>query len=154
MTKQIEKRPGNITGLTFRLAAITDADILFEWRNDSETRRQSHDTRVVKYEDHVAWLKASLLNPNREIKVAELNGSPVGTVRIDKTGNAYVLSWTVAPAVRGRGIGKAMLKATIDILDRPVRTEIKSGNEASKRMAEYAGLTLEREENGILYYRK
>jgi RimJ/RimL family protein N-acetyltransferase len=151
---QITQGLGKVMDLKFRIATIADADLLFQWRNDPETREQIHNTDVLKYDDHVAWLKASLLNPQREIRIAELSGVPVGTIRLDKAGNACELSWTVAPQARGSGIGKAILKTTLDNLNMPARAEIKSGNEASKRMVEYAGMTLEREENGTLYYRK
>jgi RimJ/RimL family protein N-acetyltransferase len=142
-----------ITGLTFRSATMADAEMLYEWRNDPQTRQQSHNTEILDYNDHVAWLKATLVNPRRELRIAELNDLPVGTIRLDYEDNACELSWTVAPHARGKNIGKAMLKATIDGLNIAARAEIKSGNDASRRMVEYAGMALEREANGILHYR-
>jgi RimJ/RimL family protein N-acetyltransferase len=141
-------------GLQFRLATMNDAELLFRWRNDPDTRRQSHNVEVLQYEEHVAWLRASLVNPNREIRIAELDGRPVGTIRLDKVGKECELSWTVAPQERGHGLGKAILKSTIDGLTMMSRAEIRPGNEASKRIAEYAGMILAHEENGILHYRK
>ena len=45
-----------------------------------------------------------------------------------------------------------MVKAVADEIDIPIRAQIKANNEASKRIAEHAGMRLEREENGTLYY--
>ena len=150
---QIRQGFKTVLDLQFRMATIDDADMLFQWRNDPETRKQSHNTDEVTYDSHVAWLKASLSNPNREIRIAELNGVAVGTVRLDTTNGECLLSWSVAPHARGKGIGKTMLKKTVDARKLPMRAEIKADNSSSKSMAEYAAMVLEREENGVLYYR-
>jgi hypothetical protein len=43
--------------LIIRKATIDDAPILFNWRNDELTRRLSKNTNVVKWNEHVVWLK-------------------------------------------------------------------------------------------------
>ena len=139
--------------LTFRIATIDDADLLLAWRNDPDTRANSHTTGVVTREAHVAWLSTALADPQRAIRIAELDGVAVGTIRLDQAGDHYELSWTIAPSARGKGIGKAMLKATLTQLDKPAHAEIKAGNPASQHIAQHAGMTLAREENSIFYYR-
>lgn len=140
-------------GLTFRPATMEDADLLLAWRNDADTRANSHTTELVQREAHVGWLTAALTNPHRDIRIAELDGIPVGTIRVDDAGAYYELSWTIAPGARGQGTGKALLKATLSSLDKPAYAEVKAGNPASQRMAEQAGMTLAREENSVFYYR-
>jgi RimJ/RimL family protein N-acetyltransferase len=138
--------------LEFRLATIADADVLLKWRNDSQTRASSHDTGLIDKKEHIEWLEASLKNNKRKIYIVEFDGTPVGTIRTDKKDGVIKLSWTVVPEARGQGIGKEMVKTfTSQIIGR-VRAEVKVGNEASKRIAEYAGMKVDREENGILYY--
>jgi len=138
--------------LKFRIATMADAKLLFQWRNDPETRKQCHTTGNIYYDNHLSWLEKSLVNANREIRIVELNGVAVGHIRLDKAVDRYELTWSVAPNARGKGIGKSMLKATLATLTLPARAEIKSANAASKRMAVYAGMTLEREEKNVLYY--
>src|SRR5690348_1550527 len=96
--------------MKLRRATLDDAERLWRWRNDPETRANSISTDPVPLESHIAWLKSSLRNPDRKLLVAELDGEPVGTVRID---NDRELSWTVAPEARGRGIGGAMVAAVV-----------------------------------------
>ncbi|WP_422924754.1 GNAT family N-acetyltransferase [Singulisphaera sp. PoT] len=137
----------------FRNATLTDAELLFAWRNDPETREHSHNTGLLEFEKHVAWLEATLANPRRDLRIAEWKGIPVGTVRIDLLDDGCELSWTVAPESRGKGIGKQMIKSAVEGLSGAVFAEIKAGNIASSRMAEYAGMELISEKDGVLTYR-
>ncbi len=140
--------------LTLRPATREDAELLLGWRNDPRTREASHDTRVIPREEHLAWLSSVLADPDRQLFVAEEDGVPVGTVRADFRDGAWVLSWTVAPDARGRGVGKRMVALLVERLAGPVRAEIKVGNMASVRIAEHAGLVLDREEDGVLHYHR
>ena len=132
---------------------MEDADLLLAWRNDPDTRANSHTSDLVPRDAHIAWLSAALINHDRDIRIAQLDGTPVGTIRLDRTGDHYALSWAIAPGARGQGIGKIMLKFILAQLDKPAYAEIKAGNHASRRIAEQAGMTLMREENSIFYYR-
>ncbi|MGF6850940.1 RimJ/RimL family protein N-acetyltransferase [Chitinophaga sp. W3I9] len=91
---------------------------------------------------------------NRQLFIAIDNELPVGTVRadFDDQFNAYELSWSISPEVRGKGVGKEMVKLLTDKLNTRIRAEIKSGNIASIKIAEYVGLTFKEEDNGILHY--
>jgi RimJ/RimL family protein N-acetyltransferase len=140
--------------ILFRPATLDDAQILLEWRNDSVTREASHNIGLIKEDEHLQWLKQLLINKNRKLHIAIINGIPVGAIRMDLKPNGYEISWTVSPAKRGSGIGKAIVgKFTDDITD-SIYAEIKSYNVASIRIAEFIGMLLEREENGIRYYRR
>jgi RimJ/RimL family protein N-acetyltransferase len=86
--------------------------------------------------------------------VAEIDGAPVGTARVDSENFGYELSWTVSPAMRGSGIGKAMIAWLAKSMPESIRAEIKVGNIASIRIAEEAGMVFECEENGVLHYRR
>lgn len=140
--------------ITLRLATTEDADILLEWRNDPETRQASHNTTEVQRSDHVSWLSKTLTNPDRRLYVAEENGDPVGTVRADFADGVWELSWTVFPRARGRGVAKRMVAVLASEFSEPIRAEVKTGNTSSARIAEHAGMVLERETDGILYYKR
>lgn len=140
--------------LQLRLANLDDAGVLLEWRNDSSTREASHNTALISEHEHIQWLKKILANENRKIYVAEIDGTPIGTVRVDSAPLECELSWTVSPAMRGSGIGKAMVSLLADGIPETIRAEIKSGNVASVRIAEEAGMVFEREVQGILHYRR
>lgn len=140
--------------LRLRPATVADAALLLEWRNDEATRQASHNTGVVTPEDHARWLDALLRDPSRRLFIAEVNGDPVGSVRADRDpdGACHELSWTVAPAARGRGMGVRMVQLLLAEVSGPVRAEVKPGNQASVRIAEAAGLAFDVERNGVMHF--
>jgi len=144
--------------LAFRAADLNDADILFHWKNDPLTRRASLDSREVGWEEHLDWIAGVLRDPKRKIELAFFSDKPnelVGVVRFDSGGAETELSWTVAPQMRGRGIGKEMVKAAA--LRRPgaaLIARIKAGNSASEAIAVAAGFIFERSVDGVSYWRK
>ncbi len=140
--------------ISLRKVTFEDWPLLLEWRNDEATRNNSHTTALVAEESHKNWLKHALEDTGKQLYIAEEDGIPVGTVRadFDEILNDYLLSWTTAPDARGKGTGKRMVKALTDLLNTRIRAEIKSGNTASVKIAEFAGLTFNKEENGVLYF--
>lgn len=139
----------------FRLrpATLQDAELLLAWRNDPQTRRSSHNNAQIELSAHLIWLEAALVNSSRQILIAEAEGVPVGSLRVDRQSDGVSeLSWTVAPAARGQGVGRHMLAALLARISGPVRAEIKQGNTASIRIAESVGLTLNRAEADVLHY--
>ncbi|MDB5800985.1 MAG: GCN5-like N-acetyltransferase [Rhodocyclales bacterium] len=139
--------------ITLRPATLQDAELLLAWRNDPHTRLSSHDTNEITLAQHLAWLNRVLNDVARRLFIAEEAGTPVGSVRADtEPDGTTVLSWTVAPLARGRGVGKRMLVALLEETSGPVRAEVKIGNTASMRIAESAGLSLIHEEHGVLHY--
>ena len=134
-----------------RPATIADAELLFVWRNDPQTRAQSLQQLPVAWESHLTWLQASLRNPNRQLYIAEgivqdASGQPLilGTVRADKLDEEYELSWTVAPEQRGKGWGKKMVAALIAALPAGVTYQavVLNTNPASERIAAGLGMVV------------
>lgn len=95
-----------------RPASPDDAPVLLAWRNDPETCRQSATSTPVDESTHRAWLAASLSSADRRLYVALHDGVACGTVRMDREPHeAWEVSITVAPEVRGRKLAAAMLVA-------------------------------------------
>lgn len=140
--------------IRLRPATLQDAEMLLEWRNDPETRNASHNTAEIQREEHISWLTKTLNNLSRRLFIAEENGLPVGTARVDFSNGVYELSWTVAPNARGRGVAKRMVSLLASQISEPIRAEVKSGNLASARIAEYAGMEFDREVDGVLHYKR
>ena len=140
--------------LTLRPATEADAQLLFDWRNDPVTRRNSLDTAEIVWHDHLRWLGASLSRSDRRLLIAEQGLDPVGTVRLDHAGDQCILSWTVAPSRRGRGIGKAMVRrAVAEAGVATLFSSIKDDNIASIRIAEGCGFKRASCSNGLALYR-
>jgi RimJ/RimL family protein N-acetyltransferase len=132
---------------------MLDAGRLLTWRNDPVTRGNSHVAPAIDAEEHGRWLASTLSNSERQLWIAEVDGQPVGTVRVDHDDAGYRLSWTVAPEARSQGIGKRMVADIVGRLGSvPVRAEVKAGNIASVQVAEHAGLKLQFERDGVLFF--
>lgn len=140
--------------VNLRQATMADAEDLLTWRNDIETRKASHNMDMVSLASHLTWLESSLNKPaQRRLWVAEFNGVPVGSCRTDKVDDAWELSWTIAPESRGKGLAKQMLSALLNKLDKPLLAQVKVENVASMKVAETLGFVLEKEDDGVLFYR-
>ena len=136
--------------VTLRLATANDEALLLRWRNDPATVRACVSAAPVSSLTHKAWLANLLKDPSRRLYMACCDGTPAGTVRVDLLdGGAAELSWTVAPEMRGRGVGKAMVKMALKYLNATVAAKIRHGNKASERIALSAGFVMTGSENGF-----
>ena len=141
--------------LSLRQATISDAKRLFDWRTDPATRLASHVDAEFEFASHLSWLKETLENPARILFIAEENGCPVGTVRVDYEFNDGVqLSWTIGPEFRGRKIAAHMVQLVTKSLpwSHYIRAEVKIGNEASIKVALAVGMMLCRQEGDVLHF--
>ena len=125
--------------MKLRPATTDDAALLFEWANDPETRAGSHTTDPIPWETHVAWLDRVIADPDRQLYIGVEDGRPVGQVRLDRDGGKHVISTTVAPDARGRGLSEPMMAAAIETAEGLVVAEIKPDNVRSVRMCAAVG---------------
>lgn len=125
-----------------RPAIMDDARVLFEWRNDPETRANSLRPEPVEWAGHLRWLAACVGDSARSLYIASEEGEVLGTVRADCAGGEYELSWTVAPGQRGKGNGQRLVAALIATLpeDACYRAVVLADNLASNRIARALGM--------------
>ena len=131
--------------LVWREARQADADVLWRWANDRETRQNSFSRSPIPCAAHVAWLEQRLASDATRIWVFSDGEAPVGQVRFDIADGVAEIGITVAPERRGRGYGKAMLQQAIRCLHeergdhvRP-RASVLARNEASLRLFKACG---------------
>lgn len=141
--------------VSFRDADIKDSELLLEWRNDSLTRNNSVNSNVVSLEEHKKWLSNSLNNQNRKIFMAQVGDLLIGTVRFDKedVSGDWELSWTVAPCMRGKGLGKLMVRSSTRLLNANLKARVKNGNYSSSNIAEFAGFKFVEKYEDMLLFR-
>ncbi len=133
--------------LHIRSATRDDEKVLFDMRNDEDTRRVSGTTAPLEWGEHVKWLEKVLSGgfSGRALYIVETNaGELIGTVRSDLRDDGYTeISYTVAPAARGKGLGKRMVLqfAREHLADKKLAARIKrGGNPASESIARALGL--------------
>ena len=133
--------------LRIRKATPADGKMLFEWRNDEETRRASGTTAPLEWDAHVKWFEKVLSGGfrGRMLYIVETQmEDPVGTVRSDVRDDGFTeVSYTVSPKWRGKGMGKQMVIqfAQEFLAGHKIAARIKKGsNLASEAIARALGL--------------
>lgn len=129
-----------------RKATEADAEMLFRWRNEAETRANSFHTELIPYEEHVVWLRNALHNPAQEIFIFYDGNVPIGQVRLYREGDTATVSYSIDSAYRGHGYGKAMLKSVEKLCvdqgtPQILRGYVKKKNIASQVIFERLGYT-------------
>ena len=109
--------------LTLRPAMMDDAGYLYALRTDPETVAMSSDQRAITLEGHCAWLKKRLTIEHPlwcAIYVAEVDGVPVGTGRLDRAWDALslkidrcLIGYSIERSLRGRGYGTLLVAALV-----------------------------------------
>lgn len=88
---------------------MADAELLWRWANDPETRQNAFSKAPIAYGDHMAWLDGRLRSEATSIWIFDDGDSSVGQVRFDVSGDVAEIDISVDPSRRGRGYGTAML---------------------------------------------
>ncbi len=139
-------------GLELRPATQSDAELVFEWRNDEASRANSLSQDTIEFSAHLAWFTAALDNPARQIFMLLSQGKIVGMVRADHEQNETTLSWMVGPDHRGKGLAKRMVAMAAKQFTQTLHAVIKAHNLASVHVALSAGFRLVKEKDGVLYF--
>jgi RimJ/RimL family protein N-acetyltransferase len=126
-----------------RPANADDAELLWLWRNDPTTRTQSRNTDPIAWRDHSRWFAETLAIPSTRLMIADRNGTPAGMIRFDRLddGEGVQVNISVAPDLRGRGVGRAMLVAACAGVEGQVMASVREDNERSRRLFERCGFT-------------
>jgi UDP-2,4-diacetamido-2,4,6-trideoxy-beta-L-altropyranose hydrolase len=133
--------------LTVRPVRAEDAMLLFGWRNDERTRRQSLDSRPIDPTSHVDWLMKVLRDEDRILLLVSREGRDVACVRFDCTCERATVSIYLDPDLHGRGTGAPALMAAIDWLRaarpdvRLVEADILASNRVSQALFASVGFT-------------
>jgi spore coat polysaccharide biosynthesis predicted glycosyltransferase SpsG len=101
--------------LRVREASAADAEVLWAWANDPDTRSASFSPAAIAWADHVAWLERRLSDPRCRIYLADDEAGPVGQVRFDDDGHGSAeVDVSVAPARRGERLASALIAAATE----------------------------------------
>jgi RimJ/RimL family protein N-acetyltransferase len=137
--------------LTLRVVDDVDIEFIVAWRNDPETRSRSRRQHELTWND----LSNAPNGGQRETLMALEGETRVGYVHLDRLNGSCELSWVVAPAHRGKGIGTLMVEAAIAISGcDEVTAEIQARNDASIRIAKHCGFVLVEAHSDLLLWRR
>jgi RimJ/RimL family protein N-acetyltransferase len=131
------ERAGDGSAVTLRPAAREDSDLVFAWQTEPQARRYARNPRPPSREEHERWLAGVLSDPARLLNVVEVDGEPVGTVRLDLRDvepESWEISILIAAAQRSRGVGAAALEAARRLVPQgTLLAEIDPANIASRQ---------------------
>ena len=149
----------NLDRLTIRLARLDDAERLWSWRNDPHTRRASHNTDAIAYDQHTRWFERRLSRNDSVILIAELHGEAIGTVRFDRRRDSYLeVIVNIAPQARSKKLGAACLRAACNFVLKKeaagFHAEIRLENTASIRIFQQCGFHKFGSKGGFLLFRR
>ena len=143
--------------LNLRPIIFEDRKILFDWRNDYVTRKNSLNAEVLEWEKHCQWLQSTLASKDLFFMLED-DGVPVGQARINVKAGVGTISYSIAPNKRGLGYGKTILQLCENYLykhdvDFSLKGIVKKNNIASQKIFLSLHYT-EREDNNYFIYEK
>ena len=103
--------------ITLRKAKSTDAEMVFHWRNDFETRASSRSSRAVEWDEHSSWFAERLVDDHAEsLWIIQQDGVPVGSARINRyeDDDRAEISIVLAPEYRNHGLGREAIRQLVD----------------------------------------
>lgn len=93
-----------------RKAEWADVDLLFEWVNNNEVRKNSFNTAQIDYEEHKGWYKSCFEDSNVDIFILCIDNIPIGQIRLNYDGSTAVIDYSIDKRFRGKGFGDSILK--------------------------------------------
>jgi RimJ/RimL family protein N-acetyltransferase len=144
----------SLADVNIRLAEIHDALLLWKWANDPVTRRNSFNSEPIPWDVHQSWCAKKLASLDCRLWIMELEKIAVGQIRYDRiSADTGQISFSVAPFVRGRGLGTLLLEMTVPMAARDLGLKWVKGialndNHASQRAFVKAGFKVSEHQGG------
>jgi len=92
-------------------ASLKDASFFYELRNEKTVRKNSFNTKNIKYYDHLKWYKKKLKEKKEIFLVALINNSQkIGTVRYETKEIFTYISIYISKKLRNLGFGSKILR--------------------------------------------
>lgn len=95
--------------ITLKRASKEDCNLLFNWINDEDVRKNSFSSDKILYEDHIKWFNNKINSDKCIIFILKFKDTPVGQVRIDIESEIAVISYSLDKNYRGKGVSVVML---------------------------------------------
>lgn len=122
-----------------------DCDLIYNWANDENVRRNSFFQDKIIYTDHINWFNKKINEPNNYFYILVNDEGDVGTVRLDIENQIGTISYSISRLYRGKQYGtiiieeleKKIEECRIDI--HSLYAEVKYTNVASQKIFKKLG---------------
>lgn len=147
-----------MNNLRLRKVEENDIELIFNWSNDKDVRKNSFHMQPIKWEEHVKWFENTIKNKNVHFFILENNDTAIGQIRIAfEKYDEGIISFSISKEFRGFGFGKEILRLIEEELNK-INTKckligfVKMDNIASQNSFVINGYTeIKRDENSIEY---
>lgn len=103
--------------LTFRLATMDDAQIIFDLSNESSVRANSFNKESLVFKNHVNWLKSKIDDYEYIVILFFKENFFVGQVKFNKINLLQAnMSISIASNFRGKGLSNEMYDSSLDYM--------------------------------------
>jgi UDP-2,4-diacetamido-2,4,6-trideoxy-beta-L-altropyranose hydrolase len=146
--------------LYFLRATPELCDLFYEWVNDAETRKNSFNPEKISYDTHVEWYKRHIESRNCLMVVGYIGEIPVGQLRVDIEHDVGIVSYSIAPAWRGKSLGILFLQEIPAILEkyqmtpREIMGKVQKNNIASQKSFIRTGFERKEKKDWIEYHKR
>lgn len=97
--------------IEIRRAVDGDVNVTFEWASNKIVRKYAIQKGEILYEPHKRWFLNKISAKDCIYFIAELNKTPIGSIRFDiNKNNEALLSFLLDPKYHGKGLGKKILE--------------------------------------------
>lgn len=99
------------TKLRIRNVRLSDAECIWQWANDRETRQASFSPNEIPWKEHSQWFANRLADNNTFFFIGvDRDDTSIGYIRFEGKRNEAIISIAIAPERRGQGYGSTLLR--------------------------------------------
>lgn len=111
--------------LYLRLAEEDDVDLIYEWANEPEVRKNSFNSDPIPYENHLKWYRGMMDNKERNVQLILMKeATPVGQCRLRVEKGEAEIGCSIDKNYRGMGYG-SLIFSTLNTWVTSNRKDIK-----------------------------
>lgn len=138
--------------INLRPADKNDLNLIFEWANETDVRRNAFNTESIPWESHVNWFNYRIDNPDFCMFIMEKNGVPIGQIRFERESDYWKIGYSIDAGNRGQGMGKKIVELGLEKLRGKFKAWVKKENTASCKVFERLGFRQESDIDNVLLY--
>jgi RimJ/RimL family protein N-acetyltransferase len=118
--------------LSLREADIKDSELLFNWANEINVRRNSISKEPIIWENHLKWFTNKLNDSESKILILVSEDKLFGQIRIDLIDRFWNIDYSIDNQFRGNGLGKEIVRLLINKFESyRFKATVKKENKAS-----------------------
>jgi len=137
--------------INLRKVIKDDAQLLFKWINEPDSRANAVNPKLILWNEHVAWLERKLSDESVFMYILNDSSEDMGVIRFDSSPEGFIISYSIDKDYRGRGLGSTILKMGMEKINEMIENPIligyvKKGNIASEKIFNRFNFSIERKE--------